>query len=81
MQTLCCQAYNVLRKNANLLITLFFLMLSCGIPELQTASDLEWLVDKLMVRACVFVFVCVCARARARVCVLVWVCVRVHRPV
>lgn len=31
----CCRAYNVLRRNADLLITLFVLMLSTGIPELQ----------------------------------------------
>lgn len=77
----CVEAFNVLRKNGNLLITLFFLMLSCGgfcrvcvcvalsppggksccvihccvvwcagIPELQTASDLDWLIAALMVR-------------------------------
>jgi phosphatidylinositol kinase/protein kinase (PI-3 family) len=70
VQSYCVQAYNILRHNGNLLITLFFLMLSSGevhgrcrvgvftfscfmdglgIPELQHASDLTWLQDKLMV--------------------------------
>eukprot|EP01138_Halocafeteria_seosinensis_P005538 gb/GECG01005661.1/.p1 GENE.gb/GECG01005661.1/~~gb/GECG01005661.1/.p1 ORF type:complete len:1533 (+),score=231.60 gb/GECG01005661.1/:1-4599(+) len=47
-EDLCCEAYNILRKNANLLITLFFLMLSCGLPELKEESDIYWLRDKLM---------------------------------
>lgn len=49
-EDLCCQAYNILRKQGSLLITLFFLMLSCGIPELQTEDDIKWLQAKLMVR-------------------------------
>lgn len=71
VQSYCVEAYNILRHNGNLLITLFFLMLSCGescplalrgwwchflcvcvstgIPELQSASDLAWLQEKLMV--------------------------------
>lgn len=32
-----------LRKHSNLLITLFMLMLSTGLPELQTYDDIEWL--------------------------------------
>lgn len=31
-------AFNVLRRNADLLMVLFVLMLSSGIPELQTAG-------------------------------------------
>jgi len=34
-ESVCCRAYNVLRKHSNLIITLFFLMVNCGIPELR----------------------------------------------
>lgn len=44
----CTTAFNILRANANLLITMFSLMLSCGIPELQTSRDIEWMREKLM---------------------------------
>ena len=44
---LSCRAYNALRANANLIITLFSLMLSCGIPELQRAGDITWVREKL----------------------------------
>ena len=44
---LSCRAYNALRANANLIITLFSLMLSCGIPELQKAGDIAWVREKL----------------------------------
>jgi len=47
-EVLCGKAFNILRKNANLLITLFSLMLSCGIPELETKEDIKWLREKLM---------------------------------
>jgi hypothetical protein len=39
----CKAAYNVLRKNANLLINLFHMMLSTGIPELRNEQDIEYL--------------------------------------
>ena len=45
------KAYNILRQNASLLITLFHLMISCGIPELRKESDIQWLRDKLMIGA------------------------------
>lgn len=38
-----CRAYTVLRRNANLLITLFSLMISCGLPELRTGAEIDWL--------------------------------------
>ena len=41
--TVCSQAYNILRGNAHEFITLFSLMLSTGIPELQKAEDINWL--------------------------------------
>lgn len=36
-------AFNILRKNSHLLMTLFLLMLGTGIPELTSAKDVEWL--------------------------------------
>lgn len=48
-EQLCCRAYNVLRKHSNLLITLFSLMLQCGIPELETDGDIVWLREKLLI--------------------------------
>jgi phosphatidylinositol 3-kinase len=43
----CCKAYNILRRHAELLLTLFALMKSCGIPELRKDSDIFWLRDHL----------------------------------
>lgn len=42
-------AYNTLRRSGarDLLITLFSLMVSCGIPELTTKSDMAWLREHL----------------------------------
>eukprot|EP01094_Clydonella_sp_ATCC50884_P017221 TRINITY_DN2958_c0_g2_i1.p1 TRINITY_DN2958_c0_g2~~TRINITY_DN2958_c0_g2_i1.p1 ORF type:complete len:1042 (-),score=355.45 TRINITY_DN2958_c0_g2_i1:555-3641(-) len=45
---LCCDAYNILRKHANVFINLFAMMLSTGIPELQSEADIEYLRDALM---------------------------------
>eukprot|EP00697_Spironema_sp_BW2_P006825 gnl/Spiro4/20975_TR10223_c0_g1_i1.p1 gnl/Spiro4/20975_TR10223_c0_g1~~gnl/Spiro4/20975_TR10223_c0_g1_i1.p1 ORF type:complete len:585 (-),score=5.77 gnl/Spiro4/20975_TR10223_c0_g1_i1:8-1564(-) len=42
---LCCSAYNILRKNANLFINLFAMMLSTGIPELKNVDDINYLRD------------------------------------
>lgn len=42
-----CKAYNILRKNASLLINLFMMMLMTGIPELQSESDIHYLRDSL----------------------------------
>ena len=36
-------AYNVLRRNGDLLITLFSLMVACGIPELSTIEEVNWM--------------------------------------
>lgn len=36
---LCCRAYNAIRRHRTLMITLFRLMLSTGIPELQREAD------------------------------------------
>lgn len=50
-EDLCGHAYNILRRNANLLITLFSLMLSSGMPELTRESDIDWVRDRLMLDA------------------------------
>lgn len=47
-EQLCMDAYNVVRKHANHLIMLFSLMISCGIPELQSHEDIMWLREKLL---------------------------------
>jgi phosphatidylinositol-4,5-bisphosphate 3-kinase len=41
--SLCCRIFNILRRNADLFITLFHLMLLTGIPELQREKDIEYL--------------------------------------
>ncbi|KNC53878.1 uncharacterized protein AMSG_12293 [Thecamonas trahens ATCC 50062] len=41
--SICCRAYNVLRRHSNMLINLFAMMVSTGIPELQTLEDLRYL--------------------------------------
>ena len=40
-------AFLVLRKNADLIMTLFSLMVSCGIPELTSREDILWIRDAL----------------------------------
>ena len=46
---LCGKAYLCLCKHANVFITLFTMMLSCGIPELQSLDDIEYLRKTLSV--------------------------------
>jgi len=48
-QETCGKAYMALRKHANLLITLFTMMLPTGITELQNISDVEYLRKTLSV--------------------------------
>lgn len=48
-QQLCGKAYLMLRRHANLLITLFIMMLSTGIPELQSIDDVGYLRKTLQV--------------------------------
>ncbi|XP_056138942.1 phosphatidylinositol 4,5-bisphosphate 3-kinase catalytic subunit beta isoform isoform X2 [Lampris incognitus] len=43
----CESAYLVLRKNGNLFITLFALMLTAGLPELTSVKDIQYLKDSL----------------------------------
>eukprot|EP01114_Cavostelium_apophysatum_P016118 TRINITY_DN4532_c0_g2_i2.p1 TRINITY_DN4532_c0_g2~~TRINITY_DN4532_c0_g2_i2.p1 ORF type:complete len:1434 (+),score=438.70 TRINITY_DN4532_c0_g2_i2:87-4388(+) len=40
---ICCRAYNILRKHANVFINLFAMMLSTGIPELTSVEDISYL--------------------------------------
>ncbi|KAJ6665023.1 hypothetical protein lerEdw1_005254 [Lerista edwardsae] len=44
---LCCQAYNLIRKQANLFLDLLSLMLSSGLPELTGVQDLKYVQDAL----------------------------------
>uniref|UniRef100_A0A452HTS7 Uncharacterized protein n=1 Tax=Gopherus agassizii TaxID=38772 RepID=A0A452HTS7_9SAUR len=44
---LCCQAYNLIRKHANLFLNLLSLMLSSGLPELTGVQDLKYVQDAL----------------------------------
>lgn len=48
-QQLCCEAYLIIRKNAYLFINLMTMMLSCGIPELQSLDDISYLRKTLAV--------------------------------
>ncbi|XP_030073072.1 phosphatidylinositol 4,5-bisphosphate 3-kinase catalytic subunit beta isoform isoform X2 [Microcaecilia unicolor] len=44
----CCEdAYLILRRNGNLFITLFALMLTAGLPELTSVKDIQYLKDSL----------------------------------
>ena len=43
----CAKAFNILRKNARVLIVLFQLMIPAGIPELTCDADIAYLRDKL----------------------------------
>mmetsp|Transcript_11174 Transcript_11174/g.38835 ORF Transcript_11174/g.38835 Transcript_11174/m.38835 type:complete len:1010 (-) Transcript_11174:885-3914(-) len=44
-ETLCIKAFNILRQKAHLFITLFMLMTSSGIPELQSEDDILYMRD------------------------------------
>jgi hypothetical protein len=45
------KAFNILRHHSALFITLFTMMLSTGIPELQRVEDIDYLRDALMLTA------------------------------
>ncbi|KAE9077783.1 hypothetical protein PF010_g23380 [Phytophthora fragariae] len=47
-QQLACDAFQLLRTDSNLLITLLVLALTCGIPELHSASCIKWVHKTLM---------------------------------
>jgi len=38
-----CRAFCILRRHSALLVTLFNLMVGCGLPELQVAEEISWL--------------------------------------
>jgi len=40
---ICGKSYNILRSHANIFINLFAMMLSTGIPELQSVDDISYL--------------------------------------
>ena len=44
----CIEAYDVLRQHARLLIALFAMMLSTGMPELNSADDIRYLQNVLL---------------------------------
>ena len=44
---LCLEAFNILRLHADEMISLFRLMIPAGMPELQTAEDIQYLVNQL----------------------------------
>jgi hypothetical protein len=43
----CCEAYNILRKHANLFLDLFVLMIPAGVPELVEKGDIGYLLKQL----------------------------------
>nr|KAF6438676.1 phosphatidylinositol-4-phosphate 3-kinase catalytic subunit type 2 alpha [Molossus molossus] len=44
---LCCQAYNLIRKQTNLFLNLLSLMIPSGLPELTNIQDLKYVRDAL----------------------------------
>lgn len=44
---MCIDAFKTLRSKGNLFITVFALLLSSGIPELESPSDLNYIRDSL----------------------------------
>eukprot|EP01102_Stenamoeba_stenopodia_P009928 TRINITY_DN2950_c0_g4_i1.p1 TRINITY_DN2950_c0_g4~~TRINITY_DN2950_c0_g4_i1.p1 ORF type:complete len:949 (+),score=178.17 TRINITY_DN2950_c0_g4_i1:889-3735(+) len=50
-QRICKQAYNILRHNSTTFINLFQMMVSTGIPELQTSDDINYLRESFKLGA------------------------------
>jgi hypothetical protein len=48
---MCGKAFNVLRENMSLLMTLFVLMIPAGMPELTSRNDVAFIDEKLMLSA------------------------------
>jgi Phosphatidylinositol 3- and 4-kinase/Phosphoinositide 3-kinase family, accessory domain (PIK domain)/Phosphoinositide 3-kinase C2/Calponin homology (CH) domain/RhoGEF domain len=44
---LCCRAYNVIRRNGHLFLTIFSMMLSTGLEQLESPADLAYLRHSL----------------------------------
>ena len=47
-EQLCCDAFNIIRANHEIIVTLLFLMLGTGIPELSSKDDLKYIENALM---------------------------------
>lgn len=45
--TLCSKSFSILRQNADILESLFLLMVSAGMPELMFQSDVLYIKNKL----------------------------------
>ena len=45
---LACHLFRATRQHARLITTLFTMMQSCGIPELRSVADVEWIERKLL---------------------------------
>eukprot|EP01132_Coremiostelium_polycephalum_P010003 gene10003-12268_t len=46
-EELCCKAYNSIRRRAHVFLNLFLMMISTGMPELNSESDIYYLRDAL----------------------------------
>jgi len=44
-ENICARAFNIVRKNADLFINLFCMMVSTGIPELRSIEDIKYFGD------------------------------------
>jgi len=44
---MCIEAFTCLRRRGNLLITVFAMLLSSGIPELEHPNDIDYIRDSL----------------------------------
>lgn len=45
---LCRTAFTILRKHSSLIVTLFELMISAGIPELRSVEDIDYLRESFL---------------------------------
>jgi len=43
----CCKAYNILRNKGHRLINMFLIMLSAGMPELNSEQEIQFLCERL----------------------------------
>ena len=46
---MACQAFQVLRENSDMLITLFLLMVRCQMPQLTRRDAISWIPNQLVV--------------------------------
>ena len=44
---MCCRAYNIIRRNADVLESMLNLMLTANLPEVETVEDVSWVRQKL----------------------------------